>query len=100
MAIDVEWQDERGETLARYGGPPIGPRVWQLFPGSGACLRFIDPAGDSVFNQAQIEVLAGELDALIAGASQRMAVPELVALREFVEAARRQVHTYLKFIGD
>ena len=68
-----------------------------MFPKSGACLRFIDPIGDTVFNQAQIEVLAAELDALLVNAS---AHPTLAAVRHFIEGARGKVHTYLKFIGD
>jgi hypothetical protein len=97
MAIDLEWQDEQGKKLARYEGPPIDQKVWSIFPKSGACLRFIDPIGDTVFNHAQIEVLAVELDALLMEAT---AHPTLAAMRNFIVGARGQVHTYLKFIGD
>jgi hypothetical protein len=90
MAIKVEWQDERGKTLARYGGPSLTADViWKAAP-STVCLRFIDPYGDATFNQLQMGQLLDELKEL--GAD-----PELIA---FVDLAIGQVHTYLKFIGD
>jgi hypothetical protein len=50
MAIDVEWQDERGERVARYDGPPIDGRLPEHAPPESSCLRFIDPYGDTTFN--------------------------------------------------
>ena len=85
---------------ARYDGPKIDQRVWSLFPASGSCLRFIDPYGDTVFNQAQIDVLASELDAMLAPGQKRAPPDALPAIRQFVGRAVGQVHTYLKFIGD
>ena len=90
MPIDVEWQDELGKVLARYGGPLLTAGViWKAKPTS-VCLRFVDPYGDTTFNQLQIDLLLDELKEL--GAE-----PELIA---FVEQARGQMHTYVKFIGD
>jgi hypothetical protein len=100
MAIDVEWQDESGNTILAYNGPAIDAKVWSAFPNSGTCLRFIDPYGDTVFNQQQIEVLASELDALLTHSSERTPDPALISIRHFVERKRGETHTYLKFIGD
>jgi hypothetical protein len=100
MAIDIEWQDERGQTLVRYDGPAINKRVWSAFPNSAACLRFIDPIGDTVFNQAQVRVLVAELDALLTPPRERMPNPALVSIRQFIDHNLGRSHTYLKFIGD
>ena len=85
MAIDIEWQYERGRMLARYEGPAIDRRVWSLFPTCGSCLRFIDPYGDTVFNQAQIGELAAELDAMLV--SDQVAPPERVSALEAIVGA-------------
>ena len=46
MPIDVEWQDERRRTLARYDGPFVTYRLVDAAPKHSVCLRFIDPYGE------------------------------------------------------
>src|SRR5262245_24906825 len=99
MAIDVEIQDERGETLARYAGPPLRLALLKLAPPGSSCFRFIVPWGDTTFNEGQIKVLLGELREAMARTENPSRLQELKRLIEFVEAAVG-VHTYLKFIGD
>jgi hypothetical protein len=62
VAIDIEWQDERGEVLARYEGPALTWKALEGAPG-GSCLSYIDPAGDTTFNQLQIPDLLLEMSA-------------------------------------
>jgi hypothetical protein len=68
MGIDLRWEDEKGEQLAELGDP--GCLVARFLPPFDArdfhCLRFVDPAGDTVFNQAQIEEVVRELERLLA----------------------------------
>jgi hypothetical protein len=97
MAIDVEWQDERGEQIARYDGPAIDGRLPERAPSTSACLRFIDPYGDTTFNDAQVAVLEQELAAIdgsddVAGQAR--------SLLSFVRRVQDRTHRYLKFIGD
>ncbi|MDP9123737.1 MAG: hypothetical protein M3N82_03935 [Pseudomonadota bacterium] len=99
MSIDVEIQDEDGNTISRYDGPALGLPFTRLAPTDSACLRFIDPWGDVTFNQAQIEVLKGELQVAAKRTEDSKRLLELHALSLFVEGARG-VHVYLKFIGD
>ena len=97
MAIDVEIQDERGLTLARYDGPPLGHQFTKLAPPGSACFRFIVPWGDTTFNQDQIKVLKDELqDAARDCPPARLT--ELKALSSFLDGAVG-VHVYVKFIG-
>src|SRR6187200_68234 len=98
MAIDVEWQDERGRPLARYAGPPLDERLLQQAPGDSACLRFIDPYGDTTFNSMQVAVLEKELSALSATAGE--AAEQARSLLQFVKQFEKRLHSYLKFIGD
>jgi hypothetical protein len=61
VAIDVHIQDESGNTIAQYEGPPLGLHFLKLAPVSSACFRFIVPWGDATFNEEQIKVLKSEL---------------------------------------
>ncbi|HWY75442.1 MAG TPA: hypothetical protein VN281_07490 [Verrucomicrobiae bacterium] len=104
MSIDIEWEDERGERLAHLPDPDY--LVMRFLPQVGAtgftCLGFVDPAGDTVFNQAQITQFVSELERLL---SERHAYEprvrtHLQAVLEFVRQAIGQAHTYIKFYGD
>jgi hypothetical protein len=67
---------------------------------SSVCLRFVEPWGDTVFNQTQIPKLLAELRAEVAAATEQSAREHLRAIVHLVETAVDQVHTYVKFIGD
>jgi hypothetical protein len=63
-------------------------------------LRFVDPVGDAVFNQAQIPELLRELEieaGITRDAETRAHLEKVVRL---VEKSVGQTHTYIKFIGD
>lgn len=62
-------------------------------------MRFIQPWCDATFNEAQIEVLRGELASAAKRTEDSRRLQELDALSSFIEGATG-VHVYLKFIGD
>lgn len=64
MPIDVEWQGEDGETLARYEGSFVTLSLVELADPASTCMRFIDPWGNTIFNQQQLPVLVQEIEAL------------------------------------
>lgn len=104
MGIDLRWEDESGERLAELPDP--GHLVRRFLPSPEAtefqCLRFVDPAGDTVFNQAQISQLVWELERVM-GRKQKFeprVETHLKAVLEFVQQAVGQTHTYIKFYGD
>src|SRR5262245_18555137 len=96
--INVEWQDERGEVLGRYSGFVMADTVSRA-QSSSTCVRFIDPYGDTTFNQSQLPVLIEEFQALASHVddSDRKSIGDLLV---FVRSAVGHVHTYIKFIGD
>ncbi|MEI6195992.1 MAG: hypothetical protein WCS42_16855 [Verrucomicrobiota bacterium] len=102
MGINIHWEDERGEQLAMLSDGDF--LVEKFLPQFDAqdfpCLRFVDPVGDTVFNQFQIDQLVLELEKL----STRKHDPEverhLQAVLNFVREAAGKVHTYIKFYGD
>jgi hypothetical protein len=67
---------------------------------SFVCLRFIDPYGDTTFNQLQIPHLAKELEQILAslpaGAVREHCEKVLLMARK----AEGETHTYLKFYAD
>lgn len=102
MGIDVRWEDEDGTLLEEV----LDPRTL-LIRGidtpsqfDTVCVRFIDPYGDTVFNQLQVPTLIGELE----DAEGRVTDPaDRLHLRAVLGLARKcrgEVHTYLRFFGD
>ncbi len=65
MGVNLYMEDERGTQLAELLDPQgyVGCIVSLAGHEKTACLRFIDPYGDTVFNQLQIPVLIRELEA-------------------------------------
>ena len=68
-------------------------------PGT-CCLRFIDPYGNTVFNQGQIPVLLEELRSLQRQESDADLASVLAELCRFLERAVDRIHTYVRFVGD
>jgi hypothetical protein len=104
LGINVALVDERQLTSQAVNDPrnyltnlATGP--WLNIEGS-VCLRFVDPVGDTIFNQAQLPVLLSELER----SADLQTDPEIRAhiqkVCHLVSAARNQVHMYVKFIGD
>jgi len=64
------------------------------------CLQFIDPYGDTTFNQLQIPKLLEELEALRPNCHTKEEREELESIMRFIGKAKGQIHTYMKFYGD
>ena len=101
MGIDVIVQSESGETLQSCPDPHgLLPKLLRDVDVSGTtCLRFIDPYGDTVFNRAQSQVLAQELDAVRPHLGEPSATFVDTVVR-FANQVASDVHLYLKFVGD
>lgn len=102
MGIDLRWENERGEQLAELPDP--GYLVEQFLPPFDSrdfpCLRFVDPAGDTVFNQPQITQVVSELERLSTRSHDPQVERHLQAVLEFIRQAVGHAHTYIKFYGD
>jgi hypothetical protein len=98
--IDVQRQDEHGSELACYMDPGVVTELLALADADGRCLAFIDPYGDTTFNQLQLPVLLAEIELV----RNRLPESELRSradnLMLFLQLALNEVHTYVKFIGD
>lgn len=102
MGTDAYIETESGKRIKQCLGSE--GRLSELLPDidddTFHCLRFIDPYGDTVFNQRQIPILIKELRTVI----RNVKTPETKAfgekLLELIREAEGQVHTYIKFYGD
>ena len=98
--LSVQIEDEAG---VRDGDPWSHARSTAVLVGAHpgtCCLRFIDPYGDTVFNQAQIPVLLDELHALREREPHTERASVLAELAEFIQRAADRVHVYVRFVGD
>jgi hypothetical protein len=102
MGIDVRLEDERGGVAAEAGDPDnlLARLLPPLDDSSFACLRFIDPYGDTVFNNLQMNTLIDEIDRVLTKATKAPERELLRKLRALAERCRAEIHMYLKFYGD
>jgi hypothetical protein len=98
--IHVDLRTEAGDVLARLDDPCLFRDILPRHDDrSFACLRFVDPWGDTVFNRAQANELLAELDRIqlppdIAGLREWVA-----ELRALVERCATDVHLYIRCTG-
>ena len=116
MGVDLVWQNEHGVPIERIGDPQmLLPTLMFNVPLNGyICLRFLDPYGDTYFNQYQIPVLLDELIKVRSTITddqfeyyrdkRHLVLTKIQAhLDQVIELVRRsngQIHTYLRFVGD
>jgi hypothetical protein len=97
--IGLQREDERGEVLANYAPEGIPPEVLEFVPRHSACVRFIDPYGDTVFNQLQLPVLIGEFEQMVKDSPNAELSGRLSSVVAFL-AASQGIHQYVRFVGD
>lgn len=102
MGIDLSWIDEHGGLLGGVDDPHnlTSQLLAHTDEEASRCLAFIDPYGDTVFNQGQIRILEAELRSLSNCRLSPQAEIHRREILEVIESARGKVHTYLKFVGD
>jgi hypothetical protein len=88
MGVNLYMEDERGARLAEVPDPRgfVGCILSLAGHANTACLRFIDPYGNTVFNQLQIPDLIRELEV-----ARDLVTDDRVASlgQQFLEGARR-----------
>lgn len=103
MGLTISVVDERGKEVV---SPVLDPRnvLRSLLPQEGdesyPLLRYIDPYGDTIFNQAQVAALLEEWARIKQRAKleeQQVIVNSIAHLAQF---CLEHLHTYLKFVGD
>jgi hypothetical protein len=101
MGIDVRVETESGEVQDEV----LDDRnlTEKLLPdredGSSPCLRFVDPFGDTLFNQIQIPLVVKELETRMR-ASKLEVLSHCEAILKVVSATVGEEHTYVRFSGE
>lgn len=102
MGIDLKWETENGRLIDEIPDPQmcISHLVLKTDVTGTTCLRFIDPYGDTTFNQLQIPILIDELQSILRTVQDNQIRDHLRRAIELAEKSRGEIHTYLKFYGD
>ena len=101
MGINVQRETEHGDVLDEVLDPhSLLVRLVENETNDGICLRFVDPYGDTTFNQAQITVLIKEIQAAIERSSDESVRVHARKVLDLVQKAEGEPHTYVKFVGD
>jgi hypothetical protein len=102
MGIDVRVETESGEVQDEVLDDTN--LTEKLLPDredpTSPCLRFVDPFGDTVFNQIQIPLVVTELQTRLRGALKPDAKAHCEAILKAVKAATGEDHTYVRFSGE
>ncbi|MCI0683479.1 MAG: hypothetical protein L0Y71_15350 [Gemmataceae bacterium] len=102
MGIDVTLQSERGEPLRTVSDPRglVVRLLREVDESDSRCLRFVDPYGDATFNRLQMPCLIQELQQTIDKVSDPAVRAHGGEILELAKDCERQIHLYLKFVGD
>lgn len=101
--IAVVLQDETCSEISQAVQDPddvIALSISEFADGGYACVRFIDPYGDTIFNPLQAKAMIEEWDRLKQSFSDHKAETLWADVRALIVRCSEEPHTYLKFIGD
>ena len=102
MGIDVRVETESGEVQDEVLDD--NNLTEKLLPdredSSSPCLRFVDPFGDTLFNQIQIPLVITELEKRLRGSAKSDVKTHCEAILKVVSAAAGEAHTYVRFSGE
>ncbi len=82
-AVDLAWPMLPAETDSRF-----------------ACLRFVDPYGDTVFNGIQAPYLEADLQLLIREGRNQDEIAIIEQLLALASVCQDHPHLFVRFIGD
>ena len=98
--IGLQSESESGELITTFnGGESIELEIFHKDLSKTVCLQFIDPYGETIFNQLQIPVLVEELDHLMQQSQSSKFVRNIELMLRFLEKTK-EVHVHVRFIGD
>ncbi len=102
MGIDVRVETESGEVQDEVLDDQN--LTEKLLPdredGASQCLRFVDPFGDTLFNQIQIPIVVAELEKRMRASGRPEVKAHCEAILQAVKAAMGEARTYVRFSGE
>ena len=98
--IAIQIQDEDGRVESEFDDPQAIYPLLTHGSAKTACLRFIDPHGDTTFNRHQVACLVEELEDAAGTLGDSTDRRRAAALIEFLRPVVGAIHMYVKFVGD
>ena len=97
--IRVVVQDDKGNEVGQAVDVPTAAIAR---PGDArfACLRFVDPYGDTVFNALQLVTLLEDIRLLRRLSSGDQHEPVFRRIETLIAHCQAEPHLYLKLVGD
>ena len=92
-------QDEEGNQVGECVDLPI-ELLPNLHDSKFACLRFIDPYGDTLFNRLQLPAVLEDVRLLKMTERTNEQNELIYRIEALVGVCEKKPHLYLKFIGD
>ena len=98
MGIDLRWENENGKELGAIHDPKMvmSKPVLSRDLRNTTCLRFIDPYGDTVFNQFQIPILISEIQVMLGSETDSSMLDHLQCVLDMANKSKGETHTYPK----
>ena len=102
MGIDARIEDENGGCIEELLDETsvVNKLLLNMTEKNSICFRFVDPYGDTTFNQEQLPVFIHELEDAISKANNGQAKMHGMRLLQLAKKHVGQPHIYLKFYGD
>src|SRR5690242_14629444 len=99
MGIDVRLETENAEPIGETLFDQSNYLAKALDAAPGSLLQFIDPYGNTIFNQRQLPALAKELE-FAAGRAAGPLRERLMDVLNLLQNGLDKPHVYARFIGD
>lgn len=102
MGISIRLESGQGKVIDEIHDPNdlTTELLADYSDDSSPCLRWIDPYGDTLFNQLQIPFLIQELELTIALVKSQPVKAHGQAIIELIKKAIESNQLYIRFYGD
>lgn len=102
MGIDCRIEDAEGQELKFLeDNTNLVSKILPHFnDNTYSCLRFIDPYGDTTFNNQQLPTLIAEITRRLIEIKDQAVKAHAEKIINLAQEAKNGVHIYLKFYGD
>lgn len=102
ISIEIVLEQEGGRVLDKLNIDEKVIEEIQKVSGENKfkCLSFVDLYGDTIFNNAQSREIIEECDILKKKIKKKEILQALDKIKNLAERCSKEIHTYLKFIGN
>lgn len=101
MGVNIVYQNENEKELEKViDHNIIGKIIPDFNDSSSYCLRYIDLYGDTTFNRLQIDQLKKEFESKLNETQDDKIKSFIKRILVLIDKCKKNIHTYIKFVGD